>query len=335
LGGNVRNGGGRKTEGGFHMSETMETILDKESDKVISVKKLLDAGVHFGHQTKRWNPKMKKYIYMGRKGIHIIDITKSATHIEEAYKKLKSITDSGGKLLIVGTKKHCQEIVREEALRSGSFYVNFRWLGGTLTNFKTIQKSIRRLNDIKLMEVNGTFDVLPKKEVSLLKKEAEKLERYLGGIKDMRKIPNAIFVVDPRNEQNAVKEARKLKIPVFGIIDTNADPDEVDYIIPGNDDASRSIKLILQVMADAVVESRGGQTVVAYKKEEGEDQVTLLDTIKSVDRYDEIRQNRQRKLKEQNMNNYQRRRYNDRDDSKVDIKPDAPEILSTETENKN
>jgi len=250
--------------------ETMEQLVT-ESAPVITTRKLLEAGVHFGHKTGRWNPKMKKYIYTSRNGIYIIDLEKSAALIENAYNALKKIAEDGGKVLFVGTKRTSQEIIREEALRSGSFYVTNRWLGGTMTNFKTLQRSIRRLKDIEKMEEDGTFDVLPKIEVIGLRKEAEKLEKNLGGIKEMRKIPNAIFVVDSRVDHNAVLEARKLNIPVFGIADTNSDPDDLDYVIPGNDDASKSVKLLVSVMADAIVEARGGETVVAYTPDaEGE-----------------------------------------------------------------
>lgn len=234
---------------------------------VISMKKLLEAGVHFGHQTRRWNPKMAPYIFTARNGIYIIDLQKSSRKIDDAYKALKAISDKGGKVLFVGTKKQATETIKEEALRSGSFYVNNRWLGGTLTNFKTIKKRIARLREIEKMEEDGTFALLPKKEVIQLKKEAERLERFLGGIKDMRKMPEAIFVVDPKVERIAVAEARKLNIPVFGIVDTNCDPDDVDYVIPANDDAIRAVKLIITAMADAIVESKGGKMEVAFTKD--------------------------------------------------------------------
>ena len=257
--------------------ETMESLVT-ESAPVITTRKLLEAGVHFGHKTGRWNPKMKKYIYTARNGIYIIDLEKSAALIETAYNALKKIAEDGGKVLFVGTKRTSQEIIREEALRSGSFYVTNRWLGGTMTNFKTLQRSIRRLKEIEKMEEDGTFDVLPKIEVIGLKKEAEKLEKNLGGIKEMRKVPNAIFVVDSRVDHNAVLEARKLNIPVFGIADTNSDPDDLDYVIPGNDDASKSVKLLVSVMADAIVEARGGETVVAYTPD-AEGEVSMNDAL--------------------------------------------------------
>ncbi len=261
----------------------MENLLPDHDAPIITMKKLLEAGVHFGHQTRRWNPKMKPYIYAARQGIYIIDLEKTAEKVTEAYLALKKIVDDGGKVLFVGTKKQCQELVKEEALRSGSFYATSRWLGGTLTNFRTIQKRIKYLKDIKKMEEDGTFDLLPKKEVAEYRKEEEKLEKVLGGIKEMRKLPQALFVIDPRVELNAVLEARKLRIPVFGIVDTNSDPDLVDYVIPANDDASKAVKLILTVMADAIVESKGGQTLVAYTKDEGEE-ATMNDAIASADK---------------------------------------------------
>ena len=264
-------------------NEIMETVMHDENLPVITMKKLLEAGVHFGHQTRRWNPKMGKYIYGARNGVYIIDLQKSVEKIDAAYKALKAIVDNGGKVLFVGTKKQCQEAVQEEALRSGSFYITSRWLGGTLTNFKTLFNRIKYLKTLDTQVEDGTFDSMPKKEVALLLKEREKLEHNLGGIKEMRKLPNAIFVIDPRIEHNAVAEARKLNIPVFGIVDTNCDPDDVDYCIPANDDAIRSVRLILQVMADAIVESKGGQTIVAYTKDEGEE-VTMSDAIKVADK---------------------------------------------------
>ncbi len=228
---------------------------------VISMKQLLEAGVHFGHQTRRWNPKMDKYIYTSRGGIHIIDLQKTVGYIDEAYAKLLEIGKNGGKILFVGTKKQAQDVVKEEAIRSGQYYVSQRWLGGTLTNFKTIRRSIRRLHDINRMERDGTFSRLPKKEVIGLKKQMEKYEKFLGGIKDMRVLPQAVFVVDPMKEKNAVLEARKLHIPVFGIVDTNCDPDLVDVIIPANDDAIRSVRLIVGKLANAFIEATGGEII--------------------------------------------------------------------------
>ncbi len=225
---------------------------------VISMKSLLEAGVHFGHQTRRWNPKMGRYIYTSRNGIHIIDLQKSSDLIDVAYKALFDIAAEGGEVLFVGTKKQSQDPVKEAAEKSGQYFVNQRWLGGTLTNFKTIKRSIKKLQDIHKMEEDGTFDVLPKKEVIGLRKDMARLEKFLSGIKEMRKIPQALFIIDPRKERNAILEARKLGIPVFGIVDTNCDPDDVDYIIPANDDALRSVRLIVGKMADAVIEGRGG-----------------------------------------------------------------------------
>lgn len=251
---------------------------------VISMKKLLEVGVHFGHQTKRWNPKMAPYIFTSRNGIYIIDLKKSSDKLDEAYSAMMDIVAKGGKVLFVGTKKQAQEAVQEEAIRSGSFYVNSRWLGGTLTNFKTIQKRIRRLKELEKMEEEGTFDQYTKKEAILLKKEQAKLEKNLGGIKEMKRLPNAIFVVDPKVEHNAVAEARILGIPVFGIVDTNCDPDEVDYVIPANDDAIRAVKLIVAAMADAICEAKGEPLTVAYVKDEEDDkEVSMNDAVASVE----------------------------------------------------
>jgi len=223
---------------------------------VVSMKNLLESGVHFGHTTRRWNPKMAEYIYTSRNGIHIIDLQKSVKKIEAAYAALKTIVENGGKVLFVGTKKQAVEVVKEEANRCEEFYVNQRWLGGTLTNFKTIRKRIRRLHDLYRMEKDGTYDLLPKKEVIILNKEKDRLEKFLYGIKDMKGIPQALFVVDPRKEKNAIAEARILKVPVFGIVDTNCDPDLVDYVIPANDDAIRAVKLVVAVMANAVCDAK-------------------------------------------------------------------------------
>lgn len=228
---------------------------------VISMKQLLEAGVHFGHQTRRWNPKMDQYIYTSRGGIHIIDLQKTVVLVEDAYQKLLEIGKNGGKVLLVGTKKQARDVVKAEAERTGQYYVSQRWLGGTLTNFKTIRKSIRKLHDLERMENDGTFDRLTKKEVIGLRKETEKLEKFLSGIKEMRTLPEAVFVVDPMQEKNAVLEARKLGIPVFGIVDTNCDPDLVDVIIPGNDDAIRSVKLIVSKLADAFIIAAGGEVI--------------------------------------------------------------------------
>ncbi len=225
---------------------------------VISMKQLLEAGVHFGHQTRRWNPKMAEYIYTERNGIYIIDLQKSVGKVDEAYHAIKDIVANGGKILFVGTKKQAQDSVKSEAERCGMYFVNERWLGGMLTNFKTIQSRITRLKAIEKMSEDGTFDVLPKKEVIALKKEWEKLEKNLGGIKDMKDIPDAIFVVDPKKERICIQEAHTLGIPLIGIADTNCDPEELDYVIPGNDDAIRAVKLIVAKMADAVIEANQG-----------------------------------------------------------------------------
>ena len=225
---------------------------------VISMKQLLEAGVHFGHQTRRWNPKMAEYIYTERNGIYIIDLQKSVGMVDTAYNAVKDIVANGGNILFVGTKKQAQDSIKAEAERCGMFYVNERWLGGMLTNFKTIQSRIARLKEIETMAEDGTFDVLPKKEVIGLKKEWDKLEKNLGGIKDMKKIPDAIFIVDPKKERICVQEAHTLGIPLIGIADTNCDPEELDYVIPGNDDAIRAVKLIVSTMADAVIEANQG-----------------------------------------------------------------------------
>ena len=221
---------------------------------VVSMSYLLEAGVHFGHQTKRWNPKMKEYIFTARDDIYIIDLQKTQSKIEEAYEEIKKIAENGGTFLFVGTKKQASEAAKEEAERSESYYVTERWLGGTLTNFRTIRRRVKRLEEIEAMEANGTFDVLPKKEVIGLKKEYEKLNKVLCGIRKMVKLPNALIIVDPKKEINAIREARKLNIPVFGIVDTNCDPDDVDFVIPGNDDAVRAVKVVLGVLANAICE---------------------------------------------------------------------------------
>ena len=225
---------------------------------IVSIKQLLEAGVHFGHHTRRWNPKMAEYIFTERNGIYIIDLQKTIKKFEEAYMYVRDVAAQGGTVLFVGTKKQAADAIREEAERCGMYYVNVRWLGGMLTNYKTIRQSINRLNSLEKMQEDGTFDMLPKKEVAQLQKEMYNLEKNLGGIKNMQGIPSAIFIVDPRKEHNAVLEAKKLGIPVVAIVDTNCDPDDADYIIPGNDDAIRAIKLIGAALADAVIEARGG-----------------------------------------------------------------------------
>ena len=241
---------------------------------VISMKQLLEAGVHFGHQTRRWNPKMAKYIFTERNGIYIIDLQKTVKKVEEAYEFIRSTVAEGKHILFVGTKKQAQSTVKEEAVRCGMFYVHERWLGGMLTNYPTILKRIQRLKELEIMAGNGTFDVLPKKEVAKLMAEAEKLERFLGGIKDMPGLPGALFIIDPRKEHIAIAEARRLGIPIVAIVDTNCDPDEIDYVIPGNDDAIRAVKLLTGKMADAVFEANqgqvGGEALLADQESETE-----------------------------------------------------------------
>ncbi len=237
---------------------------------VVSMKQLLEAGVHFGHQTRRWNPKMARYIFTERNGIYIIDLQKTVKKLDEAYMFVRDLAANGGNVLFVGTKKQAGDSVREEATRAGAYYVNARWLGGMMTNFKTIRRRIDRLAQLRKMEEDGTFDRLPKKEVSKLNLEIEKLEKFLGGIKNMKKLPAAMFIVDPRKEKIAVAEAKKLGIPIVAIVDTNCDPDEIDYVIPGNDDAIRAVKLLSATMADAIIEGRQGaeSAEAAAEKEE-------------------------------------------------------------------
>ena len=252
------------------LPEVKTEIMEEENMAVVSMKQLLEAGVHFGHQTRRWNPKMAEYIYMERNGIYIIDLQKTVKKLEEAYTFVKGLAESGQSLLFVGTKKQAQDSVREEAERVGQFYVNARWLGGMLTNFKTMRTRVDRLAQLKKMQEDGTFDMLPKKEVVKLLHEMEKLEKYLGGVKEMKRLPGAMFVVDPRKEHNAIAEARKLGIPIVAIVDTNCDPDEVDYVIPGNDDAIRAIRLIASTMANAMQEGRQGEDAEAEAAETAE-----------------------------------------------------------------
>ena len=283
----------------------MAMVMHDENAPIITMRKLLEAGVHFGHHTRKWNPKMGKFIYGARNGIYLIDLAKSAQKIEEAYLALKKIVDENGKVLFVGIKPQVKEVIEEQALRSGSFYITNRWLGGTLTNFKTIQRRIARLRELEDKEADGSFDRLPKKEVALLRKEKEKLAKNLGGIKEMRKLPNAVVVVDPQLEHTAVEEAHKLHIPVFGIADTNADPDVLDFPIPANDDALRSVKLIMTVLADAVVESKGGITEVAYTKDEGEE-VSMKDAVRQADKENRERQEAIRKARQERQERYER-----------------------------
>ena len=241
------------------------------NSNVVSMKALLEAGVHFGHQTRRWNPKMAPYIYTERNGIYIVDLQKTVRKLEEAYSFVRELAENGQTILFVGTKKQAQEAIREEAQRCGQYYVNARWLGGMMTNFKTMRTRVDRLNQLKTMQADGTFDMLPKKEVMKHMGEIAKLEKYLGGVTEMKKLPGALFIVDTRKERNAIAEAHKLGIPVVAIADTNCDPDEIDYVIPGNDDAIRAIKLISSIMANAVLEGKQGeQTADAVKAEDAE-----------------------------------------------------------------
>lgn len=245
---------------------------------VISMKQLLEAGVHFGHQTRRWNPKMAQYIFTERNGIYIIDLQKTVKKLEEAYNFARDVVASGKSILFVGTKKQAQDSIKEEAERVGMFYVNARWLGGMLTNFKTMRRRIDRLNQLKKMQEDGTFDLLLKKEVIKLQAEIAKLEKYLGGVKEMNKLPGALFIIDPRKERNAIAEAHKLGIPIIAIVDTNCDPDEIDYVIPGNDDAIRAIKLISETIANAVVEARQGEQDAPSQEEEDKKVLEVLET---------------------------------------------------------
>ena len=254
---------------------------------VVAMKQLLEAGVHFGHQTRRWDPKMAEYIFQARNGIHIIDLQKTSKKLDEAYAFMKEQAEEGKTVLFVGTKKQAQECVKEAAEKCGMFYVDQRWLGGMLTNFDTIRARVQRLKDLETMAEDGTFDVLPKKEVILLKKEMEKLERNLGGIKEMDKIPGVIFLVDPKKERIAVLEAKKLNIPVIGLVDTNCNPEEVDYAIPGNDDAIRAVKLIADVMANAVIEGRQGESFETTVEEQDVDSEEITDMEQVIEKAEE------------------------------------------------
>ena len=272
------------------------------------MRKMLENGVHFGHQTRKWNPKMKQFIYTAKNGVYIIDLAKTQAKLEVAYNALKKIAEDGGKILFVGTKKQAQATILEEALRSGSFYINQRWLGGTMTNFRTIQKSIKKLLEIEEMEANGQLAVYTKKEQAVLLQKKERLENFLGGIKGMKKLPDAIFVVDPLEEHNAVAEARKLNIPVFALIDTNADPDLVDFPIPSNDDAVRSIKLMVSVIADAILEAKGGVLEVAHQEDETVEDITMKDVIINVEQQAaEYERKRRQKFEERRAQMAQRR----------------------------
>ncbi|CAM3610501.1 30S ribosomal protein S2 [Erysipelothrix anatis] len=299
---------------------------------VVTMRKLLESGVHYGHQTRRWNPKMKPYIYAAKNRIYIIDLNKTQDKLDVAYAAMKEIAEKNGKLLIVGTKKQAQTIVVEEALRSGSFFINQRWLGGTLTNFRTIQKSIRRLVEIEEMEASGSIQVYTKKEIALLLKEKDRLENFLGGIKEMKKLPDAVFVVDPLEDANAVAEARKLGIPVFGIVDTNCDPDTVDFAIPGNDDAIRSIRTIVGAMADAMVEPKGGVLQVAYQDQDQED-ITMEDVIVNVEQQAAENDRRRRQRMDERRKRDDRRRQQ-RFTPRNDNREGAPQQREARTEEK-
>ena len=246
---------------------------------VVAMKQLLEAGVHFGHQTRRWDPKMAEYIFQARNGIHIIDLQKTSKKLDEAYAFLKEQAEEGKTVLFVGTKKQAQECMKEAAIKCGMYYVDQRWLGGMLTNFETIRTRVQRLKDLEAMQEDGTFDILPKKEVILLKKEMEKLERNLGGIKDMEELPGVIFLVDPKKERIAILEARKLDIPVIGLVDTNCNPEDVDYAIPGNDDAIRAVKLIADVMANAVIEGRQGESFENAEEQDISEEATDMEQV--------------------------------------------------------
>ena len=295
--------------------------------ELVSMRKLLENGVHFGHQTRRWDPKCKSFIYCAKNGIYIIDLNKTKDALTGSYAKLKEIAENGGKVLFVGTKKQAQQIILDEATRSGSFYINQRWLGGTLTNFRTIQKRIKRLIEINEMESSGTINVYPKKEIALIRKEAAKLENFLGGIKEMKKLPDAIVVVDPKEDKTAVLEAKKLHIPVFGLADTNCDPAFVDYAIPANDDAIKSIKLMMSLLADAIVEAKGGILQDAYQEGEIENDITMEDVIINVEKHAE-EQEKRRKVKTEERareNNSRRPRFNKNSEKRYIGKKDKEE----------
>lgn len=277
---------------------------------VVTMRKLLEAGVHFGHQTRRWDPKMKPNIYTAKNGVYIINLEKTQEQLDTAYNAMKAIAERGGKVLFVGTKRQAQPVVMEEALRSGSFYVNQRWLGGILTNFRTIQKRIKRLIEIEEMEATGSINNYPKKEVAIIRKEAARLENFLGGIKEMKKLPDAVFVVEPKEEHNAVAEAKKLGIPVFGLCDTNCDPALVDYAIPSNDDAIKSIKLMMSLLADAIVETKGGILQDAYQEDESVEDITMADVIINVEKHAEEQEKRRRQKNEERRAKNNQRRFN-------------------------
>ena len=305
--------------------------------QLVSMRKLLENGVHFGHQTRRWDPKCKPFIYTAKNGIYIINLEKTQTELKVAYDKLKEIAENGGKVLFVGTKKQAQQIVLDEATRCGSFYINQRWLGGTLTNFRTIQKRIKRLIEINEMETSGTINVYTKKEIALIRKEASRLENFLGGIKDMKKLPDAVVVVDPMEDHNAVLEAKKLGIPVFGLTDTNCNPAFVDYAIPSNDDAVKSIKLMISLLADAIVEAKGGILQDAYQEEEGVDDITMADVIINVEKHAEEQEKRRKARNEERMRqqNQNRGRFNRNSERRyIGKKDNAEEAVNGEVEEK-
>ena len=323
-------------------NNVMAAVVHDPNAPIISLKKLLEAGVHYGHQTRKWNPKMGKYIYCPRNGIYIVDLNKSKSAIETSYEKLKDIVSDGGKVLFVGTKVQAKPIIEAESIRSGSFYITNRWLGGVLTNFKTIQTRIKKLKDLESAEEDGSWDKLPKKEVIQLKKLKDKLSKNLEGIKEMRKVPNAVVVVDSIIEHNAVKEANKLNIPVFAICDTNCDPDNIDYVIPGNDDATKAIQLIVGVLSDAIVEAKGGLPTIAYTKDEG-DEVTMKDAIRQADRENALRLAARREMQKERMEKekarreqfearFQSKRYENRDDKKSTV--DAKKVEEKKEETK-
>lgn len=296
------------------------------------MRKMLENGVHFGHQTRKWNPKFRPYIYTAKNGVYIIDLATTQDQLEKAYAALKDITEKGGKVLFVGTKKQAQAPILEEALRSGSFYVNQRWLGGTLTNFRTIQKSIKSLVEIEEMENSGTINVYTKKEQSVLLKKKERLDNFLGGIKEMKKLPDAVFVVDPIEEHNAVAEARKLHIPVFALIDTNADPNTVDYPIPANDDAVRSIKLMVGAIADAIVEAKGGLLEVAYQEDQTEKDITMQDVMINVEQQAAEYERKKRQRYEERRQAMQNRRNSYNNGERRVFRKDARQNAEAKTE---
>lgn len=308
--------------------------------RIVPMRKLLEAGVHFGHQTRRWNPKMKPYIYTSRNGVYIVDLNITLDEIEEAYQELKTISENGGKVLFVGTKKQAADIIEAQALRSGSFYVNKRWLGGMLTNFRTIQKRVRRLVEIEEMEASGKIEVYTKKEQANLRKEKAKLENSLGGVKEMKKLPDAVFVVDPKEEHNAVAEAKKLGIPVFAMLDTNCDPDDATYPIASNDDSNRSIELITTLLADAIVDAKQGVLEQAYL-EDTEDDVNMDDVIKRVEEQIAENERRRRQRNEERRRRQmerRNRRFNrqnqQRDAQNAEAKPEVKKEVKEAAEEK-